>query len=148
MSDLVEGTGLVAKDGTATGEMARWMKKSARDAAALGAGKATKSQTGTWPVGVIEYPQAKDYLVLINEIRGFTINSVTTKSRTGTCTVTVKIDGVALGGTANSVTTSESTQAHTSANIVPAGGDVTITVSAVSSVEDVSISMSITESLA
>ena len=148
MTDLVEGTRLVDAKGMATGEMARWQKKQARDAAALGAGKAAKSQTETWGIGPIEFPDNKDYRVLINAARGFTINSVSTRCATGSCTLTVKINMTALGGTANSVTTSESTQTHSSANVVAEGDDVVLTISANSSAEDVSISMSVTETLA
>jgi hypothetical protein len=147
MSDLVEGTGLVAKDGTATGEMARWMKKSARDAAALGAGKAAKSQTWeqSW---LIEFPDNKDYRVVVNSALARTITGVTTRSSTGTCTLTVKINTTALGGTANSVTSTESTQAHTSANAVAVGDDIVFTVSANSSAENVSVTLTGTFSLA
>jgi hypothetical protein len=147
MSDLVEGTGLVAKDGTATGEMARWMKKSARDAAALGAGKAAKSQTWeqSW---LIEFPDNKDYRVVVNSALARTITGVTTRSSTGTCTLTVKINTTALGGTANSVSSTESTQAHTSANAVAVGDDIVFTVSANSSAENVSVTLTGTLSLA
>jgi hypothetical protein len=147
MSDLVEGTGLVGKDGKATGEMARWMKKSARDAAALGAGKAAKSQTWeqSW---LIEFPDNKDYRVVVNSALARTITGVTTRSSSGTCTLTVKINTTALGGTANSVSSTESTQAHTSANAVAVGDDIVFTVSANSSAENVSVTLTGTLSLA
>jgi hypothetical protein len=147
MNDLVEGTGLVAKDGTATGEMARWMKKSARDAAALGAGKAAKSQTWeqSW---LIEFPDNKDYRVVVNSALARTITGVTTRSSTGTCTLTVKINTTALGGTANSVSSTESTQAHTSANAVAVGDDIVFTVSANSAAENVSVTLTGAMSLA
>jgi hypothetical protein len=147
MTDLVEGTGLVGKDGKATGEMARWMKKSARDAAALGAGKAAKSQTWeqSW---LIEFPDDKDYRVVVNSALARTITGVTTRSSTGTCTLTVKINTTALGGTANSVSSTESTQAHTSANAVAVGDDIVFTVSANSAAENVSVTLTGTLSLA
>jgi hypothetical protein len=147
MSDLVEGTGLVGKDGKATGEMARWMKKSARDAAALGAGKAAKSQTWeqSW---LIEFPDNKDYRVVVNSALARIITGVTTRSSSGTCTLTVKINTTALGGTANSVSSTESTQAHTSANAVAVGDDIVFTVSANSSAENVSVTLTGTLSLA
>jgi len=143
MTDLVEGTGLVAKDGKATGEMARWMKQQSRGAAALQtgvAGKAAKTQTyeQSW---LIEYPDNKDYRVVINAALARTITGVTTRSSTGTCTVTVKINTTALGGTANSVTTTESTQAHSSANALAVGDDIVLTVSANSSAENVSVTL-------
>jgi hypothetical protein len=147
MSDLVEGTGLVDAKGKASGEMARWMKKSARDAAALGAGKAAKSQTWeqSW---LIEFPDNKDYRVVVNSALARIITGVTTRSSSGTCTLTVKINTTALGGTANSVSSTESTQAHTSANAVAVGDDIVFTVSANSSAENVSVTLTGTLSLA
>ena len=60
----------------------------------------------------------------------FDVVSITTKSASGTCTLTGKIDTVALGGTANSVSSSEQTQLHTTANEVAVGNDFTLTASA------------------
>ncbi|PPD07134.1 MAG: hypothetical protein CTY28_10150 [Hyphomicrobium sp.] len=147
MTDLVEGTGLVDAKGKATGEMARWMKKSARDAAALGSGKAAKTQTLPSP-WLVKFPDNGDEPVIINSPIAFTINSVTTKSSAGTATLTVKIGSTALGGTANSVSTSEQTQAHSSANAVAVGDDVTFTFSSVSGAENVSVMLSCTVELA
>lgn len=140
MSDLVEGTGLVAKDGKATGEMARWMKQQSREAAALGSGKAAKSQAWeqSW---LIEYPENKSYRVVVNAALARTITSVTARSSAGTCTMTVNINATPLGGTANSVTSTESTQTHTSANAVAVGDDIVLTVTSNSSSENVSVTM-------
>jgi hypothetical protein len=123
------------------------MKKSARDAAALGAGKAAKSQTWeqSW---LIEFPDNKDYRVVVNSALARTITGVTTRSSSGTCTLTVKINTTALGGTANSVSSTESTQAHSSANEVAAGDDIVLTVSANSSAENVSVTLTGAFSLA
>jgi hypothetical protein len=149
MTDLVEGTGLVAKDGRASGEMARWMKGQTRAAAAitssLAATSAALSNFG-WPI-FIEFPDDKAYRVCLKSPIAFTIDSVTTRSTSGTCTVTVSIDGVNLGGTANSVSTTESTQAHTTNNAVAVDADVTVTVTSNSAAENVAIMISGTRTL-
>lgn len=92
----------------------------------------------------IEFPDDKDYMVIVDSKEAFTIDAVTTKSSTGTATVTIKIGAVALGGTANSASSTEQTQEHTSANAVAIGDDVTVTVSSNSSCEDLSINMKTT----
>lgn len=56
------------------------------------------------------------------------ITSVVTDCASGTCTVTGKIDGVALGGTANSVSTTEQEQTHASDNEAAAGTTISYTV--------------------
>lgn len=146
-NDLIGTVKIADSGGQVSGEMHRWMKGQQRQAAELGAGKAAKSQTSFSP-WFIEFPDAKDYRVIINSPIAFTINSVTTRSSTGTCTLTVKINTTALGGTANSVSTTESTQSHTSANAVAVGDDVVFTVSSVSSCENVSILLNCTLTLA
>lgn len=147
MADLVTGAGLVAKNGTATGEMQRWMKDQARSAAELNAGKAVKTQTWeqSW---LIEYADDKDYRVVVNSALARTITGVTTRSNAGTCTLTVKINTTALGGTANSVSTTEQTQAHASANTVAAGDDIVLTISSNSIAENVSVTLTGTLTLA
>ena len=105
---------------------------------ALNSGKASVTQTVTIPA-FIEFPEAKDYRIIINSPVAFSITSVTTRSSTGSATLTVKINTTALGGTANSVSTSEQTQTHSSANAVAAGDDVVLTVSSLSGAEDVAV---------
>lgn len=96
----------------------------------------------------IETPEDKDYPGLpLNSKFAFTINEVTTKCTAGTATVTVKINGVALGGTANSASTSEQTRTHTTANAVAVGDDVTVTVSANSGCENLAINYKYTRTL-
>ena len=117
-------------------------RQAAKDVAAASAALAPFG----WPI-FIEFPDNKAYRVCLKSPIAFTINSVTTRSTAGTCTVTVSIDGVNLGGTANSVTTSESTQSHTSANVVAVDADVTITVTSNSAAENVAIMISGTRTL-
>jgi hypothetical protein len=88
----------------------------------------------------IEFADNKAY-TFIKWPFAWTIDSVTTKCTTGTCTVTVSIDGVSLGGAANSVSTSEVTQAHTTANAVAVGQDIAITISANAAAEGVSVTL-------
>lgn len=120
-------------------------RKNATNEAAL-TGKATLSQTAMASY-LIEVADDKDYRVIINSAVGFTINSVTTRSSTGTCTLTVKINATALGGTANSVSTSESTQTHSTSNTLAAGDDLVLTVSSNSGAENVSVTIAATVTL-
>jgi hypothetical protein len=71
----------------------------------------------------------------------FSITEVTTISTSGTCTLAVSINGLALGGSANAVSTSEVSEAHSTDNAVSIGDDVEITVSSNSSCENLSISL-------
>lgn len=87
----------------------------------------------------IDYPADQDYRLLVNVPYGFTISSITTRSISGTCTATFKINTTALGGSANSVSSSEQTQTHSSANVLVAGDDLVLTISSNSSCLGVSI---------
>jgi hypothetical protein len=93
---------------------------------------------GAQPV-FIESPADKDYRLLVNIPFGFTISDITTRSASGTCTATFKINTTALGGTANSVSSSEQTQAHASANVLVAGDDLVMTISSNSACADMSV---------
>lgn len=110
-------------------------------------GKASVTQT-TFLTFFIATASNKDYRILVNAPVAMTINSITTISSAGTCTLTGKINTTALGGTANSVSTSEQTQTHTSANAVAAGDDIVLTVSANSGATDVSVTIACTSTLA
>jgi len=90
---------------------------------------------------MIEYPDNKDYRIFLKAETAMTITATTTRTSAGTATVTFKINSTALGGTANSASTSEQTQAHESANVVAAGDDIVLTVSAVSGAEDLAYSI-------
>lgn len=89
-----------------------------------------------------EAPANGDYTVIINAPAAFKISSVTTKCASGTATLTVKINATALGGTANSVSSSEQTQTHSSANSVGVGDDLVFTFASVSSAAKVVITIS------
>lgn len=62
-----------------------------------------------------------------------TITAVGAKSASGTCTLTAKIGSTALGGTANSVTSTYAEQAHSTSNAFVKGDVIRITISANSS---------------
>lgn len=147
MADLVGSFKIAGDGGAVSGEMHRWMKDQARRGAALDAGKAAKTQSWeqSW---LIEYPENKDYLVVVNSAIAREITSVTTRTSSGTCTVTAKINTTALGGSANAASSTEQTQSHSSANAVAAGDDIVLTISASSSPVALSVTLSGTLSLA
>lgn len=98
--------------------------------------------------GVIPSLANQDYRLVVNIPYGCTINETTTICTSGTATATFKINTTALGGTANSVSTSEQTQTHSSANTVVAGDDIVLTISSNSSALFLSFTIKITRTLA
>lgn len=90
---------------------------------------------------VIPFPANKDYRLVLDASAERTITEVVTRSVSGTCTAQVKIDSTALGGTANSVSSSEQKQAHSSANVWGAGQDLVLTVSANASCVDMTLTV-------
>lgn len=93
----------------------------------------TVTEGGSW---LIPAPSNKSYTLGLKMPYAGTITETTTKSTSGTCTVTFKINSTALGGTANSVSSSEQSQAHSTANAFVAGDDIVATISANSSCID------------
>lgn len=95
-------------------------------------------------------PEAEDktYTVIQKAAFAFTITETTTKAVSGSCTVTLKINGTALGGTANSATTSEQSQSHSSGNEVAAGDTLDIVISGNASCEMLTIDVAGTMDLA
>lgn len=98
--------------------------------------------------GLIELPEERDYLLVIKSPIALTITETTTKSTTGTCTATFKINSTALGGTANSVSTSEQSQAHSTSNAVAVADDIVLTVSSNSASENLSFTIKYTRDFA
>ena len=109
-------------------------------------GKAGRTQKtgGHWLVIEVDN---RAYELILKASSAFTITETTTKSSTGTCTATFRINGVALGGSANSVSTSEQSQSHSSANEVAEGDTVDCVVTSNSGCENLSISIAGTEAL-
>jgi hypothetical protein len=107
------------------------------------ANPAYEQMTTKWMYAALSlFPENGDQRIVINSQLALTITNVTTRSTTGTATLTVKINTTALGGTANSVSTSEQSQSHSSANVVAVGDDIVLTWASVSACENVSILIS------
>jgi len=97
--------------------------------------------------GLITVPANKSYTIRLKAATGGTITETTTKSASGTCTATFNINTTALGGTANAVSSTEQSQAHSSANVFVAGDDIVVTLSANSSCLDLAFSLKYTRAL-
>jgi len=98
--------------------------------------------------GIIAIPTNTDYRIVVQLPYALTITSTTTRATSGTCTATFKINTTALGGTANSVSTSEQEQTHSSANVAAVGDDLVITVSANATCQNLSFTIKFTRTLA
>lgn len=109
---------------------------------------ASTTQPDEMIAGFIATPADKDYRIALKMAHGGTITETTTRSASGTCTATFKVNTTALGGTANSVSSSEQSQAHSTSNTFVAGDDIVITVSSNSSCADMSFSIKYTRTLA
>lgn len=109
-----------------------------------GGGGASATQTKEFMSGFIATPSDKDYRIVVKAAHGGTITETTTRSASGTCTATFKINTTALGGTANSVSSSEQSQAHSSSNVFAEGDDLVITISSNSSCADMSFTIKYT----
>lgn len=96
---------------------------------------------------LIDYADDRAYPIIQSSEIAWTIDSVVAKCASGSCTVTVSVDGSSLGGGANSVTTAESTVTHSTANTVAAGATIRVTISSNSSAESVAVSIIGTKSL-
>lgn len=112
-----------------------------------GAGAST-TQTEEQISGFIASPSDKSYTIALKMAHGGTITEATTKSVSGTCTATFKVNSTALGGTANSVSSSEQSQSHSGTNTFVAGDDIVLTVSSNSSCTDMSFTIKYTRVLA
>lgn len=97
--------------------------------------------------GFIPAVADQSYKLIVKIPYAATITETTTISTTGTCTATFKINTTALGGTANSVSTSEQSQAHASANSVVIGDDIVLTISSNTSCQNVSFTIKYTRAI-
>lgn len=89
----------------------------------------------------IDYADDRAYPIVQFSECAWTILAVVAKCSTGSCTVTVDIDGTPLGGGANSVSTTEGNVGHSTANAVSVGSTITVTISSNSSAELVAVSI-------
>jgi hypothetical protein len=108
---------------------------------------AARSQTDYLAV-LIAAAENKDYVVTQKMPFAGTITDTTTRCASGTCTATFKINTTALGGSANSVSSTESSVARSTSNTFSAGDDIVITISANSSAVDVAATITFTRTLA
>lgn len=145
VADALAGTELVAV--TQGGATKRTTAQAIADLAGTG-DAAAKTQPDEFMSGFIASPSNKDYRIVLKAAHGGTITETTTRSASGTCTATFKINTTNLGGTANSVSSTEQSQAHSSANVFAAGDDIVLTVSGNSSCADFSFTIKYTRTLA
>ncbi len=108
---------------------------------------ASVTQTAEAIGGFIASPSNKDYRIVVKIPHGGTITETTTISVSGTCTATFKVNSTALGGTANSVSSSEQSQAHSGTNTFVAGDDIALTVSANATCVDMNFTIKYTRTL-
>jgi len=97
--------------------------------------------------GIIQYPEAQDYVVWINVPFAITVKTMTTQCSTGTCTLTAKKNGTAITGLANSVSTTKVTNTATAGNVFAAGDDMRLAASSISGAEDVWFSLKFERSI-
>lgn len=91
--------------------------------------------------GYIKFPEDGTIDLFINVGFPFTVNKTTTDCVSGTCTATFKNGSTALGGTANSVSSTEQEQAHTTNNDFAVGDNLVVTISANSSCRGMSFTI-------
>jgi len=109
----------------------------------------TYEMTGGSPKELLQFPLLieavadQDYPILTRYggDEDLEITETTSDAASGTCTATFKINTTGLGGTANSVSSTETTQSHTSANTVTTGDNIIVTVSANSTCIDMTLTV-------
>lgn len=100
--------------------------------------EALKSDEWSWFFQDVE---DKDYRLIVGTSFAKTIDEITTRSESGTCTLTGKINSTDLGGSANSISSTEQTQEHESANEMVIGDDFVLTVSGNSNAQGVAVTV-------
>jgi hypothetical protein len=93
---------------------------------------------------LIEFADNKDYIIWLRTPFAGTITRTTVKSSSGTCTLTVKVNTTAVGGSAHSVTSTEESIERTTTNTFAAGDDFRLTVASNSSCVDLAVSIDYT----
>lgn len=79
--------------------------------------------------GLIQAVSAETFTLMVSAANSGVIESVGGNTSVGTCTIQVFINGVALGGTATSITTTYSEVSHVTNNTYVEGDVVTMTIS-------------------
>lgn len=85
-----------------------------------------------WPI-VVAFPANKDYKLSLDAAVEREVYEVVTICESGTCTVTIKTDATALGGTPNSASSTQQIQSHTTSNAWNVDEDLVATISSNSS---------------
>lgn len=94
---------------------------------------AARSQTACGISFSIPTVANQDYIIVLKAPHAGTITETTSKCTSGTATATFKVNTTALGGTANSVSSTEQSQARSTSNTFAADDDIVVTMSANSS---------------
>jgi len=87
----------------------------------------------------VETAADQDYVLWWDAPFAGSITKVRTKTQSGTCTVTGKVNTTALGGTANSASSTAEEQTHSSSNTFSKGDKLLFTVSSNSSATDLAV---------
>lgn len=119
-------------------ELSDWLVVSAPDP------EKTVTETASY---LIAAPDDQDYKLIVKIPFAGTITETTTISTSGTCTATFKINSTALGGTSNSVSTTEQSRSHASSNTFSADDDIVVTISSNSSCEFLSLTIKFTRDI-
>jgi hypothetical protein len=99
--------------------------------------------------GHIETPSNKTYWPIVKSKVAYTINEITTDVDSGTISMELQIDGVAVTGCAAAqiaVTSTESDDTCTAANALSVGNDLTIVTTSNSSADDLRFCIKVTRS--
>jgi hypothetical protein len=99
--------------------------------------------TDLWS-NLIELPQNKTYRIIRNVPFAGVINEIVAITASGTATVNVTINGVNLGGGANSASSTESVVTHTTANTFQVGDDIAIVLTSATTALDLTVSINYT----
>jgi hypothetical protein len=91
--------------------------------------------------GFIPTVNNQNYYVILNSAVTITVSSLIARCSSGSATATFKINGVNIGATANAVTSAESSNAATSANVVVPGDDLIMTISSNSSCKNMAFNV-------
>lgn len=108
-------------------------------------GKAALSQTHGMG-GMLSGISNKDYRVFLKVPFAGTITETVTRSVSGTCTLTVKVNTTAVGGAAHSVSSTEQAITRSTSNTFAVDDDIVLTITSNSSCVDISFMIKFTRS--
>jgi hypothetical protein len=111
-------------------------------------GLAAKAQTFDFTKTFVGVGANGTYILKLKIPYAGTITETTSICSSGTATAQFKINSTNLGGTANSVSSSEQSQSHASANTFSSGDDIVVEITSASSLENMTLSVTFTRTLA